>query len=580
MDGDLRPGRRGRLRARRARRTGGPARPGGTPARPRPRRPGPRRPRPPASPAPSRTRAPRGSARRPGRRRSTTPGPPARRGRAARARRPRGRTGPGGRRRRRWPGGHGRRRPAGPRRAPARARPGGSGPGTRWPHGRRPRGSRSTRSTSSETRPAFHGLHAAGPVAWLSATVRKCRSSSSRRSPTWSATDVDRGRVVEVAAGGDVGQQEVVAHHGHEQGDVAGREAHPRRDLLDDHLAGDGVVVAPDADEALADVVQQRADEEQVGPVDLAGVGGGAGRRLAQVPVDGEPVVGVALRPAADRRPLGQQADEQALLVEGLEHRDGGPPGAEQGHEVGAGLGRPAAGPGRPAPRPPDGRGCDGRATSPPWRPPPPPAGPGPGRTPGRRRPPARPGPRAARARRRRAVGRRHPAPRARAATSSIRSHASSLVHAMVRAAEDRRPMRTSASASPRACGDRVLLLEQEAVVGLAGPPLELDAGLQHGAVGGVEGVVVALEEDAPGRLGPVQGVDVAQPAPALLEVGLEEERHLARLLVAFGHRPAEGGQPPRRRWPATGPRPAGPARRPGRGHRRAGGCRAGRWPC
>jgi hypothetical protein len=62
--------------------------------------------------------------------------------------------------------------------------------------------------------------------------------------------------------------------------------------------------------------------------------------------------------------------------------------------------------------------------------------------------------------------------------------------------------------------------------------------------VGGVEGGVVAREEDAAGGLGPAQGVDVAQAPPALLQVGLQEEGDLAGLGVALGHRVAQGGQP------------------------------------
>ena len=54
---------------------------------------------------------------------------------------------------------------------------------------------------------------------------------------------------------------------------------------------------------ALAEVVQQRAEHEQVGPRDPVGQLGGVGRRLPQVPVDGVAVVGVALRPATGRAP-------------------------------------------------------------------------------------------------------------------------------------------------------------------------------------------------------------------------------------------------------------------------------------
>ncbi len=60
---------------------------------------------------------------------------------------------------------------------------------------------------------------------------------------------------------------------------------------------------------------------------------GGLGGRLEQVPVDGEAVVGVALGPVAHRRPLRDQPDEQAPLVEGLERGDGRGAGGEDPHE-------------------------------------------------------------------------------------------------------------------------------------------------------------------------------------------------------------------------------------------------------
>ena len=70
------------------------------------------------------------------------------------------------------------------------------------------------------------------------------------------------------------------------------------------------------AREALADVVQERADEEQVGPLDRVGQLGGQRGGLEEVPVDGEGVVGVALRLVAHGGPLGDQANQQAVLVE------------------------------------------------------------------------------------------------------------------------------------------------------------------------------------------------------------------------------------------------------------------------
>ena len=75
--------------------------------------------------------------------------------------------------------------------------------------------------------------------------------------------EVDRAGVVEVAAGGDVGQQQVVLDEGDERVDVAWREPHPRR-RSPRTSSMPTAVWSPGA--ALADVVQQRADDEEVGP--------------------------------------------------------------------------------------------------------------------------------------------------------------------------------------------------------------------------------------------------------------------------------------------------------------------------
>ena len=85
---------------------------------------------------------------------------------------------------------------------------------------------------------------------------------------------------------------------------------------------------------SLAEVVEQRSEQEEIGPIDTAGEGGGVGGRLPQVAVDGEAVVGVALRTAAHRRPLRQQAHEDAVLIERLEHVDRPVPLAEQGDQL------------------------------------------------------------------------------------------------------------------------------------------------------------------------------------------------------------------------------------------------------
>ncbi len=63
--------------------------------------------------------------------------------------------------------------------------------------------------------------------------------------------------------------------------------------------------------------------------------------------------------------------------------------------------------------------------------------------------------------------------------------------------------------------------------------------------VGLGQGGFVAFQQDPPGGLGPVLGVDVAQAAPALLQVGFEEEGDLPGPFVALGHRLPDNRQPP-----------------------------------
>src|SRR5204862_120987 len=77
------------------------------------------------------------------------------------------------------------------------------------------------------------------------------------------------------------------------------------------------------AGRALADVAEPSAHEQEVRTRDVAPESRRLGRGLTQMPVNGEAVVGVALRTATDGRPLGQHPHEQVVLVEALEHRDG-----------------------------------------------------------------------------------------------------------------------------------------------------------------------------------------------------------------------------------------------------------------
>ena len=92
--------------------------------------------------------------------------------------------------------------------------------------------------------------------------------------------------------------------------------------------------------------------------------------------------------------------------------------------------------------------------------------------------------------------------------------------------------------------------------------PVQLDPHREEDVVGRGQGLVVVVEEDAPGRLRPAQGVDVAQAAPPVLEVGLEEEGDLPRLGVAGVDPVAQRAQPAGRTWPARRPPPAPGGRR------------------
>jgi hypothetical protein len=147
----------------------------------------------------------------------------------------------------------------------------------------------------------------------------------------------DGGRVLQVAPGGRVDEQQVVTYEGGEHRHVLAVEADPGRHVLGDDLAGDGVVARP----ALADVVQQRGDEQEVGPVDPAGHLGCLDRGLDEVPVDGPDVHGVALRSAAHPLPVRQQVRDEALGLQRLPDVDGRAAGTQQGDELLARLGGP-----------------------------------------------------------------------------------------------------------------------------------------------------------------------------------------------------------------------------------------------
>ena len=116
---------------------------------------------------------------------------------------------------------------------------------------------------------------------------------------------------------------------GHEHLDVIGWEAHPLADAAHQRHPATQVVSRL----TLADVVEPRADEQQVGaghpPCHRCRVGG----RLAEVAIDRESVQRVALGSTTGARPFGQNPLDQPALVERLEHRNRAVAGGEQADE-------------------------------------------------------------------------------------------------------------------------------------------------------------------------------------------------------------------------------------------------------
>ncbi len=316
-----------------------------------------------------------------------------------------------------------------------------------------------------------------------------------------------------------------------------GVEAHAGRDLGQHRHAVVGVVAAP----ALADVVQQAGQHQQVRPPDPARQRPGLHGGLPQVPVHGEAVVGVALRLAAHQRPLGEVPLPDALLVERLQQQQRGRTGEQQVDERGAGGRRPRRG---------RRRRLGGQA--------------------GQRAPVELGG----------VVGgdrRRLQRHRGVAGHVDVVAHVDLAVPQRQAAAQRPFPAGPAQRAGQRALdagpgvvarprdraggvGDgphqqvgvrvaergrhRVLLLERQPVAGPPRAPVQLDAGAEQGRVRVVEGAVVVVPQDRAGGLGPGQGVDVTHAAPALLEVGLQQERHLAGPQVALTDPGGQGGQP------------------------------------
>ena len=140
--------------------------------------------------------------------------------------------------------------------------------GRRWPAATPVSSAAWTRRARSPTSPARHVDQAfgrGGPGVGLGERAQQRQRLG--RSPTRRGDELDGGRVVGVAGGGGLGEQQVPAHERADQVDRVGVEAHPGGDGAGDRLARDAVLGQP----ALADVVQQRRDHEHVGARDRAG---------------------------------------------------------------------------------------------------------------------------------------------------------------------------------------------------------------------------------------------------------------------------------------------------------------------
>jgi hypothetical protein len=183
---------------------------------------------------------------------------------------------------------------------------------------------------------ARHGVQAVAPVARVGFRER-VEQLQGGDVADFVGDETQRRRVAEVAACRDLGEDEVLADELDEGRDVGGRETHAGRDGLHERDASGGVVPGV----ALAEVVEERADEQQVGAFDPSSEGLRARRGLHQVPIHGELVERVALRAAAHGRPFGDQTGHEVVLIEGLKDADRRGARPEEGHERLPGLGGP-----------------------------------------------------------------------------------------------------------------------------------------------------------------------------------------------------------------------------------------------
>ena len=126
--------------------------------------------------------------------------------------------------------------------------------------------------------------------------------------------------IAHIATRRRVGQQQVIASERHEHRTFVRRKAEPRRRSVSMQLGPDLGVIAGIP---LAQIVQPRSEQQQIGASDTVSQRSGLDRGFDQMPIDREPVIRVVLWLAAAPSPLGQHTRQEVVLVERLECGDG-----------------------------------------------------------------------------------------------------------------------------------------------------------------------------------------------------------------------------------------------------------------
>ncbi len=347
----------------------------------------------------------------------------------------------------------------------------------------------------------------------------------------------DGGVVAQIPAGRDIGQEQMVLHEGHEHFHVSGRQPQAWARSSGEYHSVVGVV----AGEALPQVVEQGAQDEQVGPAHPIGERRRVGGRFEQVPVDREPVIGVALRLVANRHPLGEDSHDQAELIERLDGGDRRVPLEQEPDQLVAGAGRPPGRHRRQIRRQPfEGVGVDGDLV-----------------------PRCRGGDAEDHGR----VGRRIDVEcEMNRAPADLHPWSDHPVGGKGRGAGRVADAGPGFVGDPRngaaGCGDLghegigigeagrdrhgILVLQPQHVAGATRRSVQ---GHPHGderVLGIVELLAIGLDELEPGGLRPCEGLHVAQTTAAVLEIWLQQERDLAGGSVPGGHPLGELGQPAR----------------------------------